>query len=160
VARWRRRPGALLVGGLLLLLLAAGAYRLMRHPAPHPRSLAVLPFRNLTGKEKLGYLADKATEALTVELGKNPALRVVSRTTAARYHDSSLTLPEIARVLDVRWVVEGGVGVEGDEVLLKVSVVDAFADRKGWAESYTSDLGRLSAVHTQAAQAIAKVVKR
>lgn len=121
-------------------------------------SVAVLPLRMFTEGGRRGYLADQAAEVLTTELAKNKQLRVLSRTTAARYRDSDASLPDIARALQVRWVVEGGVGVEGNRVYMKLRSVDSQTDRKIWADVFDCDLRDLVAVNAQAADRISAAI--
>ncbi|NWF85911.1 MAG: hypothetical protein HXY18_18995 [Bryobacteraceae bacterium] len=75
--------------------------------------VAVLPLKIFSENGSGGHIANQVTEVLTTALAKNTKLRVVSRTTASQYGQSGPSLPEIARALGVRWVVEGGVGMEG-----------------------------------------------
>ena len=70
------------------------------------------------------------------------------------------SLPEIARALSVRWVVEGGMGFERGQVLLKLRAVDGLTDRKGWADAFRSDIDNLSSTQAKAAAAIVEAVSR
>jgi len=83
---------------------------------------------------------------------------VVSRTTASQYRETRLSLPEIARRLRVRWIVEGGVGVEGDHSYVKLRLEDATTDRKVWADVFDFGPSQLVPVSSRAAAVIAGVV--
>lgn len=144
--------GIALLGALMLWRTQSGATEAL--------SVAVLPFENLTGDPGKQYLADKTTEAIITELAKIPTLRVTSRTTTIRYRGSDRSLPDIARELGVRSIVEGGVGSEGGHVLLKMRVVDGAGDRKIWANGYQARLERLSETHALAARAMADAMIR
>lgn len=128
-------------------------------PANTDRSVAVLPLQMFTEGGSRHYIADQVAEVLTTELAKNRQLRVLSRTTATRYRETKSPLPDLARTLGVRWVVEGGVGVEGNRVYVKLRAVDAATDRKVWAEVLDFDLGELVAVNTRAADRIAVAIE-
>ena len=104
---------------LLFLALAFGfgwIYRLETRAIAPLRSLAVLPFRNLSSDVSQEYFADGMTDELITDLGQVSALRVISRTSAMTYKDAHKPLAEIARELNVEAVVEGSVMRQGDEV--------------------------------------------
>ncbi len=126
---------------LVTLLAAAIMLPLMRKGAqPTPlASIAVLPFKNLNTVPEQEYLADGLTDALTAELARIGKLRVVSRTSAASSGTMNLTLPEIAKVLDVDGVVEGSVLRSDGRVLITAELIDARHDRHLWSESYDRD---------------------
>lgn len=144
----------------ITVLVVLGLVWLIRPQASDPLSIAVLPIRNLTGDASKQYLADKTTDALITYLGRARSLRVVSSTTSRRFASSEQSLPEIAKALSVRWVVEGGMGYERGRVLLKLRAVDGLTDRKGWADFYTSDLDDLSNTQAKAAAAILEAISR
>jgi len=119
------------------------------------RSVAVLPLENLTGDPSQEYFADGMTDALTTELARISALRVVSRTSAMRYKGSKKPLPEIARELQVDAIVEGAVIRSGDRVRIDAQLIQAAADRHLWAKGYDRKLGDVVALQGELAQAIA-----
>jgi TolB-like protein len=127
-------------------------------PADAYRSIAVLPLQMFTESGSRGHIASQIAEVLTTELAKNTQLRVLSRTTATKYRETSSSLPEIARALGVRWVVEGGVGVQGNRVYVKLRAVDSRTDRKVWADVFDCDLSELVAVNARAADRIAAAI--
>jgi TolB-like protein len=123
-------------------------------------TVAVLPLRNLTGDQEKQFLADKTTEALVTNLARDAALNVASGTTTRRYATSGMSLPEIAKEIGVRWVVEGGMGLERGRAMMKLRVVDAMSDRKVWADSFESDLETLSGAQAKAADAISASIRK
>ena len=127
-------------------------------PADAYRSIAVLPLQMFTESGSRGHIANQIAEVLTTELAKNTQLRVLSRTTATKYRETSSSLPEIARALGVRWVVEGGVGVQGNRVYVKLRAVDSRTDRKVWADVFDCDLSELVAVNARAADRMAAAI--
>jgi len=162
-ARSRRRvavAGGLLVVGIVVL---AALWRSgwLRGGAAGGRidSLAVLPLSNLSKNPEQEYFADGMTEALIAELSKIRALRVISRTSAMQYKNATKSLPEIARALGVRGVIEGSVMREGGSVRITVQLIEADSDRHLWAESYTRDLKNVLALQSEVASAIAREVR-
>jgi TolB-like protein len=127
-------------------------------PADIDHSVAVLPLKMFSAGGERGYIADEITEVLTTQLAKNKQIRVLSRTTASGYRDTKTPLPEVARALRVRWVVEGGVGVQGDRVYIKLRTVDSSTDRKVWADGLDCDQKELVPTATRAAGQIATAI--
>ena len=128
-------------------------------PAPRVESLAVLPLENLSGDPEQDYFADGMTEALIAGLAKIRALRVISRTSVMRYKGQRISLPEIARALDVHGIVEGTVLRAGNRVRITASLVDAENDRHLWNDTYERDVGDILALQGEVAQAIAKEIQ-
>ncbi len=129
-------------------------------PCPRPiRSLAVLPFQNLTGDREQDYFVDGVTEALTTNLAQIRALKVISRTSAMQYKRPNTTLPRIADELDVDAVVEGAVMRSGDRVRVTAQLIHAASDRHLWARSYDRDLRDVLALQGEVARAIAEALQ-
>jgi TolB-like protein/Tfp pilus assembly protein PilF len=123
------------------------------------KSLAVLPLENLSGDPAQEYFADGMTEALTTELAKIGALRVISRTSAMQYKGVHKSLPDIARELNVDGVVEGSVLRSGGRVKITVQLIRAGMDQHLWAESYIHDLTDILVLQSDVARDIAKQVR-
>jgi TolB-like protein len=152
-----------IVASTATLLLAIAVFAWTQRDTPGPstdinRSVAVLPIQIFTEDGDRKHLANQVAEVLTTELAKSRELEVLSRTTASRYRDSKLSLPEIARALHVRWVVEGGLGVEGTRTYIKLRCVDSLTDRKIWADVLDCDVSDLVGVNTRAATTIAAAI--
>ncbi len=122
------------------------------------RSLAVLPLENLSGDPAQDYLAEGMTDELTTDLARISSLRVVSRTSAQHYRNTTKPLPEIANELDVDAVVEGSVRKEGDVVSVNVQLIDARNDRHLWADVLRRNLGGASSMQGELTEAIAHQV--
>jgi TolB-like protein len=122
------------------------------------RSVAVLPLK-MFGANDRQHAADQVAEVLTTELAKNRQLRVLSRTTASKYREATSSLPEIAQALGVRWVVEGGVGLEGTRAYVKLRAVDSLTDRKIWADVFDCELSELVQANVEAAHSIAGAIQ-
>ncbi|MGH9788794.1 MAG: tetratricopeptide repeat protein [Candidatus Acidiferrales bacterium] len=152
----RTRLGvAAVVAAVVLLALAVGiVWQRLRAPAPI-RSLAVLPLENLSGDPTQEYFVDGMTEALTTDLAKISALKVISRASVMRYKETQKPLPEIAQELKVDAVVEGSVMRAGEKVRITVQLIEAKSDRHLWAESYERDVRDVLALQSELALAIA-----
>jgi TolB-like protein/DNA-binding winged helix-turn-helix (wHTH) protein/Flp pilus assembly protein TadD len=125
---------------------------------PPIRSVAVLPLENLSGDSGQEYFADGITEALTTELGKVSALRVISRQSVMRYKGSKEPLPEIARELGVEALVEGSVIRSGHRVAVTANLVEASSEKHIWSERFDRNLDDMLSVQSDFAQAIAREV--
>ncbi len=123
------------------------------------RSLAVLPFENLSGDPGQDYFADGMTEALLTELGKISALRVISRQSILQYKGVKKPMPQIARELMVDAVVEGSVLRVDDKVRVSVQLIEAARDRHLWANSYDRQVSDILALHGEMARTFAKEIK-
>jgi TolB-like protein/DNA-binding winged helix-turn-helix (wHTH) protein len=147
---------ALLVG----LSLSKVRERLLGlHNPPRIQSLAVLPLVNLSSDSDQDYFADGMTEALTTDLGKISALRVISRTSAMQYKSTKKPLREIARELNVDALVEGTVARSGSHLRITANLVQASPEKHLWAESFESEVGDALAVQGEIAQAVARQIQ-
>ena len=127
-------------------------------PAPKPaaiRSIAVLPFDNLTGDASQEYLVDGITDGLTTELAEVRGLRVISRTSVMRYRRTTKRLPDIARDLNVDAIVEGSIMRTGQQVQISAQLIDASTDRHLWAHKYSGSVGDVITAEATFAQSIA-----
>ena len=127
-------------------------------PAPIT-SIAVLPLKNMTGDPEQEYFADGMTEALITELSKIGALRVISRQSVMQFKDTDLSMPEIARRLNVDAVVEGSALQIGDRVRITAQLIEAATDLHLWGDSYDRDLRDVLALHSEVARAIAEAIR-
>ena len=130
-----------------------------RSSTPRILSLAVLPLVNLSSDADQDYFADGMTEALTTDLGKISALRVISRTSAMQYKNSKKPLREIARELNVDALLEGTVARSGGHLRITANLVQASPEKHLWAESFESEVGDALAVQGEIAQAVARQIQ-
>ena len=107
---------------------------------PQIHSLAVLPFKNLSGDSNQDYFAEGITDLLITYLSKISSLRVISHTSTGQYKNTKKTVPEIARELGVDGVVEGSVQRVGDRARVNVQLVYAPQETHLWAESYEREV--------------------
>jgi TolB-like protein/cytochrome c-type biogenesis protein CcmH/NrfG len=119
------------------------------------KSIAVLPFDNLSDEKSNGYFAEGIQDEILTRLSKIGALRVISRTSTAQYASKPGNLSDIARQLGVANIVEGSVQKAGDSVRVNVQLIRAASDVHLWAEIYDRKLDNLFTVQSEVAGAIA-----
>lgn len=158
---WHRTR--LLMLAIAVLAIAATAFLLGRNvgkPTAHSpiRSLAVLPLQNLSGDSQ-DYLADGMTESIIGRLSALRELRVISRTSIMRFKDTKLTVPEIARQLNVDAIVEGSVIRAGNRIRVHAQLIRAATDAHFWSESYDREMKDLLSLQSDVAQSIADKVE-
>jgi TolB-like protein/DNA-binding winged helix-turn-helix (wHTH) protein/Tfp pilus assembly protein PilF len=143
VARWRiRAPWIAALAVATAVTVTWGGTVWMRAWGSTPaqvESLVVLPFENLSGDRQHDSLADSMTDALITSLGQISGLRVISRTSALTYTNTSKTVPQIARELNVDAVIEGTVQSWAGQIRVNLKLIDASSDRTLWAEIYERD---------------------
>jgi len=148
----------------VLALVGAGIYLYFSRRQPVSttlpiRSLAVLPLENLSGDPAQEYFADGMTEAVTSELAKIGALRVISRTSAMQYKGVRKSLPEIARELNVDGIVQGSVLRSGGRVKITAQLIRGGTDQHMWSGEHVRELTDVLALQSDVARAIAKQVQ-
>lgn len=157
---------ALIVSGLLILAgIAYFAGSSLHTPnlesgkiETSPSSVAVLPLRNLSETPESEYLSIGMTDALITALAKHRGLRVTSTTSMMRYKNVNRPMSEIARELNVSFLVEGSVLRSGNVVRITAQLIKGNADEHIWAENYERDLSNVLAVQDEVAGKIAEAV--
>src|SRR5207253_2256582 len=122
------------------------------------RSLAVLPFDNVSRDPAQEYFADGMTEALISELARVKALRVISRTSAMKYKGLHKALPEIARELSVDAILEGSALLVGQRVRVTVRLVSARSDETLWSDRYDGEIEDVLDMQSRVAETVAKEI--
>ena len=126
-------------------------------PSPEtdgPKSIAVLPFANLSDNEENEYFASGVHEDVLTYLSRVADLRVISRTSVLKYKDDQSDIPAIAAALGVDHVVEGSVRRSGNRVRVTAQLIDADTDHHLWADNYDRELTDIFAIQTEIARAI------
>jgi TolB-like protein len=121
-------------------------------------ALAVLPLQNFSGDPRNDAVADGTTEALIAELAQLKGIRVISRTTSMRYKGGVQGVPEIARELDVDWIVEGSIAAAAGQTRVTAQLIDARRDEHVWARSYDQPGDDVLRLQARVAVAIAQAV--
>src|SRR5215468_11303613 len=169
-ARNMRYAWLLAAAGFAVAALVVGSYWLW-HPwrnasttaesstaaisAIREKSIAVLPFENLSGDPDNAYFADGIQEEILTRLAKIADLKVISRTSTQRYQSKPVNLSEIAKQLGVANILEGSVQKAGDTVRVSVNLIQAASDSHLWADTYDRDLADVFAIQSEIATAIA-----
>jgi TolB-like protein/class 3 adenylate cyclase/Tfp pilus assembly protein PilF len=152
---------------LLLLLGAAASFWLIAHRATKPvvssntsamppKSIAVLPFENLSEEKENAFFTDGVQNEILTDLAKIEDLKVISRTSVLIYKaGAARNLREIGQQLGVAHVLEGSVQRAGGKVRVNAQLIDARTDKHLWAKTYDRELADVFAIETEVAQAIA-----
>jgi len=154
----RRKRGVL--GTLAATLLAGVAvayffFFVVPAPLPNEKSIAVLPFENLSEDKSNAYFADGIQDEILTRLSKIRDLKVISRTSTQRYKNTSQKLSEIAHQLGVANLLEGSVQKTNDQVRVNVQLIRAANDSHLWAETFDRRLTDIFSVESEVAKAIA-----
>ncbi len=125
----------------------------------NPRSIAVLPFSNMSGDVANEYFSDGISEEILNVLASTPELQVAARTSSFSFKGKSLEIPEIAKALKVRMVLEGSVRKQGDKVRITAQLIDASNGFHMWSQTYDRDLKDIFAIQDEIAKAIGEQLK-
>jgi TolB-like protein len=123
-------------------------------PAAERESIAVLPFVNMSPDPENAFFADGISEELLNILAGIEGLKVASRTSAFSFKGSNTPIPEIARQLGVRHVLEGSVRKQGNQVRITAQLIEAGDDAHLWSDRYDRELDDIFQVQEEIAQAI------
>src|SRR5438552_2364139 len=160
VRRRRRRNAFLLAGSCLAALLIAGFFLLPRASARKvDKSIAVLPFTNLSDDKENAYFADGVQDDVLTNLSKIGDLKVISRTSVMQYRGQTPNVREIGRALGVSNILEGSVRRSGNKVRVNVQLIDANTDEHIWANDYDRDVTDVFAIQSDLAQKIAEALQ-
>ena len=159
--RVRVRWVEIAVSLLLLAAIAGGAFFFFRRPKPSAsgiieKSVAVLPFKNLSAEKQNEYFADGVQDEILTNLAKIGDLKVISRTSVLRYKSGvARNLRKIGEELGVAHVIEGSVQRSGNRVRVNAQLIDARNDAHLWAQTYDRALADVFAIQSEIAKAIA-----
>lgn len=151
-----------IIGVLAVAVVLLLTDRLVR---PHPgagmpaKSIAVLPFENLSGDEDSAYFVVGIQDEILTRLANIGDLKVVSRTSTEKYRSHAENLREVGRELGVATIVEGSVQRAGDKVRIAVQLIDAHSDTHLWAQSYDREMRDVFAVQSDVAGQVASALE-
>jgi len=165
--RWSRIIVPVAVLTMILLVVFLTAPQLLKQRASLPartinKSVAVLPFENLSGDPEQEYFTDGMMDEILDRLFKIGDLKVISKTSSMHYKNTDLSLKEIAGELGVSAILEGSVRKAGNMVRITVQLIDAGTDTHLWSEVYDgdlSDLSRIFIIQSEVAQSVARELK-
>ena len=131
-----------------------GLARGLAFPLPDKPSIAVLTFTNMSDDPNQEYFVDGMTEDLITDLAKIESLFVIARNTVFTYKGNSVAVPDVARELGIRYVLEGSVRRVGDVVRINTQLIDGVSGAHIWAERYDGTLADIFALQDQVTNAI------
>jgi TolB-like protein/class 3 adenylate cyclase/Tfp pilus assembly protein PilF len=161
---------------IVAALAGAGGFYILSHrptptappsaSAPMPaavvipeKSIAVLPFENLSSDKENAYFADGIQDEILTRLAKIADLKVISRTSTQHYKSAPENLPEIARLVGVAHILEGSVQKSGDAVRVNVQLIKAANDSHLWADTFDRKMTDIFSVESEVAKAIAEQLR-
>jgi TolB-like protein/Tfp pilus assembly protein PilF len=168
---------ALITGAALVLVIVGGALRFLSpqkdgHSSSSPtsssssavgaipeKSIAVLPFDNLSRDPDNAYFAEGVQDEILTRLAKVADLKVISRTSTQHFKSTPDNLPQIAKQLGVAHILEGSVQKAADQVRVNVQLINAASDAHLWAESFDRKLTDIFAVESDIAKTIADTLQ-
>jgi adenylate cyclase len=121
-------------------------------------SIAVLPFKNLSGDADQEYFADGVSEDIITALSRNRWLMVIARNSSFTYKGESVDLKQVGRQLGVRYVLDGSVRKGGDRIRIAAQMIDASSGQQMWAERYDRVLEDIFAVQDEVTEAIVAAI--
>jgi TolB-like protein/class 3 adenylate cyclase/Tfp pilus assembly protein PilF len=154
--RWAATVAALLaLAAIVAGITMFSRYRERSSLAAPEKSIAVLPFGNLSGDPANAYFAEGIQDEILTRLAKIADLKVISRTSTQHYKSAPENLSEIARQLGVTHILEGSVQKSGDAVRVNVQLIKAANDSHLWADTFDRKLTDIFSVESEVAKAIA-----
>lgn len=168
VAQTQAAPGSTHRRRNLFLLAAAGVvisagvgFFVLPHAVAHKmdKSIAVLPFENLSDEKENAYFADGVQDDILTNLSKIGDLKVISRTSVMPYRGAKQGVRDIGKALGVSTILEGSVRRSGNRVRVNVQLIDANNDEHIWASDYDRDLTDVFAIQTDLAEKISDALK-
>ncbi len=123
------------------------------------KSIAVLPFANMSSDPEQEYFSNGLTEDIITQLAKVNALKVISRTSVMQYKEFPKPVKEVGREMGVAYVLVGSVQRAGDQVRISAQLIQAATDKNIWAESYDRPIKDIFSIQREVATAIASVLK-
>ena len=157
---FRRRNVIMLIATGVVVSAATGFFLLPRVAAHKvDKSIAVLPFENLSDEKENAYFADGIQDDVLTNLSKISDLRVISRTSVMQYRGRPTNLRDIGKALGVSTILEGSVRRSGNRVRVNVQLIDANTDEHVWANDYDRDITDVFAIQSDLAREIANALE-
>lgn len=148
---------AILIGiGVIWFLLMGSSFSKVKSIE---KSIVVLPFKNESNDSTNVYLINGLMEATLNNLQQMKELKVISRTSAEKYRNTSKSIPEIAKELNVSYFIEGSGQKIGDQILLNIQLIDAATDKHLWAKQYRRETKQIFELQEEIARNIADEIE-
>ena len=143
-----------------IAVIVAGAFLwLSRDTMSKPKSIAILPLATIGGQTGQDWFSEGMTDALITNLAKIRELRVTSRTSVMKFKESKKTAREIAKELNVSYIIEGSVQKIDNQIKITTRLIDSSSDEYLWAQDYKRDLSNILSLQSDVARAIANKIK-
>ncbi|HEY2446640.1 MAG TPA: hypothetical protein VGI20_12975 [Rhizomicrobium sp.] len=152
----------LVVAGVLFVWVfwpKAAAVPSAQQAAPPPNSVAVLPFANLSGDPAKQYFGEGIADELISELSRIPSLHVAARTSSFAFEGKHADVKTIARLLNVRSILDGSVRQSANHIRIEAELVDAANGFSSWSETYDRDLTDILALQDDIAGSVTRSMK-
>lgn len=159
--RARRRLTAVAIAGAVVCIGLAWLWQrggLMPATAPMERSVAVLPFVDMSGRRDQQYLGNGLSEDIVSSLGRYPALRVIARTSSFSLAAQSADIEQIRESLNVAYVLEGSIRRVGDQVRIVAQLIDSTDSTKAWSDTYEISQQELFSIQNAIAESVAQAI--
>jgi TolB-like protein/Tfp pilus assembly protein PilF/class 3 adenylate cyclase len=160
---FRRKRLLIAAAALLIAAIGMGVWFYSRQAnvttLPPEKSVAVLPFENLSEEKGNAYFADGIQEEILTRLAKIADLKVISRTSTQQFQSKPANLSEIAKQLGVANILEGSVQRSADQVRVNVQLIKAATDAHLWADTFDRKLTDIFAVESDIAKTIAETLQ-
>jgi len=151
-----RRSNLIILVALLTLAIAGAGIFLLRKNKPAEKSIAILPFDDISSDKKSQYFADGIVEDLLNRISKIEGLKVISRTSSEMFRNKgNKSVPEIARILGVSYILEGTVQRESDNIRINIQLIDAPKDEHVLSKQYDRNLSEVFTIQSEIASQIA-----
>ncbi|WP_262273623.1 adenylate/guanylate cyclase domain-containing protein, partial [Microvirga yunnanensis] len=135
-------------------MIPAGQERAKPLPLPDKPSIAVLPFRNMSGDPEQDYLADGLTEEIVAALSRFRSLFVIAYSSTATYKGKAVDVRQVSRELGARYVLEGSIRKEGNRLRVITQLIDATTGSHIWTDRYDGDVTDLFDLQDRVTEAI------
>jgi TolB-like protein/Tfp pilus assembly protein PilF len=157
----RRRRNIIMLIATGVIISAGTGFFLLPRVAAHKvdKSIAVLPFENLSDEKENAYFADGIQDDVLTNLSKISDLRVISRTSVMQYRGRPTNVRDIGKALGVANILEGSVRRSGNRVRVNVQLIDANTDEHVWANDYDRDVTDVFAIQSDLAREIANALQ-
>ena len=158
----KRKIPILAISIFFLIVIVASLIYFLKPPSPQStqtKSIAVLPFINDSSDSSNVYIINGIMESTLNKLQGIENLRVISRTSVEKYRNARKTIPEIAKELNVAYVVEGSGQKIGEQILLNIQLIDANTDSHLWSREYSRETGNIFSLQSEIAKNIADEIK-
>src|SRR5664280_2658336 len=156
------KPKIIIASLLVLVLIALGYFfipKLSKNSDSVEKSIAVLPFRNLSNDSTQLFFCDGFMDDILNNLQKVKSFTVRPRTSSYQYRDTKKPTEIIGKELNVNYLVGGSVGREGNNLKIQVYLIDTKADKEVWSNDYTREMNQLFSLQSEIAKEIASELK-